>query len=187
MKKRLTIFFCRTGCDSTDSCHGLDHFHRLQVFTFSFFLFKWSFFSLHSYSTSTRFSLIFNFNDQLNSKYICYGLVKSSRLHQMQASSILHIFNFIHLEPYVKLTILICFVAKLSWFIPYKCSEFFTHILHSLPPHQLSLSYHGAYFTLTFPIPRKFLTSLTFHLQHPINLRAGSGSRRTFFSSIFGV
>ena len=139
MKKRLTIFFCRTGCDSTDSCDGLDHFHRLQVFfTFLFVLFNWS---LHSSSTSTRFSLTFNFNDQLNLKYICYVLVKSSPLHQMQASSILHIFNFIHLEPYVKLTIFLCFV-NITTVLIYSLQSFWILHIYCILCHPINFHLH---------------------------------------------
>ena len=104
------------------------------------------------------------------------------RLPRFCTFSILSILNLMWSWPFFYALL----ISQLSWFIPCKCSEFFTHILHSLPPHQLSLSYHGAYFTLTFPIPRKFLTSLTFYPQHPINLGAGSGSRRTFFLQCLG-
>ena len=99
------------------------------------------FFSLHSYSTSTRFSLIFNFNDQLNSKYICYVLVKSSRLHQMQASSILHIFNFIHLEPYVKLTILLCFV-NITTVLIYSLQSFWILHIYCILCHPINFHFH---------------------------------------------
>ena len=104
------------------------------------------------------------------------------RLPRFCTFSILSILNLMWSWPFFYALL----ISQLSWFIPCKCSEFVTHILHSLPPHQLSLSYHGAYFTLTFPIPRKFLTSLTFYPQHPINLGAGSGSRRTFFLQCLG-
>ena len=65
----------------------------------------------------------------------------SSRLHQMQASSILHIFNFIHLEPYVKLTILLCFV-NITTVLIYSLQSFWILHIYCILCHPINFHLH---------------------------------------------
>ena len=76
-----------------------------------------------------------------STRKICYVLVKSSRLHQMQASSILHIFNFIHLEPYVKLTILLCFV-NITTVLIYSLQSFWILHIYCILCHPINFHFH---------------------------------------------